>query len=135
MSSRISQEKQNGIKEINTEKTWKSREAWSELDIRVDNQMVTADNRKLTIRCETNIYTLYRGAAEVEFQVIDNGYWLHGGKVSPTTDQRSGANRGDPDNSALTGAGSVFIIKYFSINNLTVIFWLIYLMKSLLQHL
>lgn len=47
---------------------------------------------------------MYRGAAEAELQVMDDNYWVTGGKVSPTTDQRGGANRGDPDNSALTGS-------------------------------
>lgn len=68
-------------------------------------------SRKLIIRCETNIYSLYRGAAEAELQVMDDNFWITGGKVSPTTDQRGGANRGDPDNSALTGSAILLVIS------------------------
>lgn len=63
------------------------------------------------VRCETNIYSLYRGAAEAELQVMDDNYWITGGKVSPTTDQRGGANRGDPDNSALTGSAAILVFS------------------------
>lgn len=58
----------------------------------------------MLVRCETNIFNLYRGAAEAELRVNEENYWLHGGKVSPTTDQRSSGTstkNGDPDNSAL----------------------------------
>lgn len=85
---------------------------WSELAIRVDSQMVKSHNKKIKLRCESNVYTLYKGDDEVEFEVQDSNYWIHGGKVSPTTDQRSGSNRGDPDNSALTG-NAVLIHKSF----------------------
>ncbi|CAD7084659.1 unnamed protein product [Hermetia illucens] len=77
------------------------KEAWSELVVQVDNHIVPTSSRKLIVRCETNIYSLYRGAAEAELIVIGDDFWLNGGKVSPTIDQRG--NRGDPDNSPLTG--------------------------------
>lgn len=69
--------------------------------VQVDNHIVPTSSRKLIVRCETNIYSLYRGAAEAELIVIGDDFWLNGGKVSPTIDQRG--NRGDPDNSPLTG--------------------------------
>lgn len=79
-------------------------ESWSELLVQVDNHILTPSNRKLIVRCETNIYSLYRGAAQVELFVLwdpREAFWHDGGKVSPTIDQRG--NRGDPDNSPLTG--------------------------------
>lgn len=87
-----------------------SKEAWSDLIVRIDNHMITPQNRKLLVRCETNIFNLYRGAAEAELKVNDDSLWMHGGKVSPTTDQRSSStsSNGDPDNSALQ-AGAVHL--------------------------
>lgn len=87
------------------------KEAWSELVVHIDNHMLLPKSRKILIRCETNIYNLYRGAAEAELRLSDDSYWLHGGgKVSPTTDQRSSSSssKGDPDNSALQ-AGAVHL--------------------------
>lgn len=76
--------------------------------VRVDNHMLTPDNRKILVRCETNIFNLYRGAAEAELKISDDTVWMHGAKVSPTTDQRSNdatpSKNGDPDNSALQAA-------------------------------
>lgn len=73
--------------------------------------MLIPDNRKLLVRCETNIFNLYRGAEEAELKIGDDAVWTHG-KVSPTTDQRSSGTSskgGDPDNSALqAGAGRLF---------------------------
>lgn len=90
------------------ELNWKNQEAWSELVIHVDGTVVplVASNRRIVIRCTANIYELYRGAASSVVHVIDENFWVTGGKVSPTIDQRGGANRGDPDNSALTGGAA-----------------------------
>lgn len=90
------------------EQNWKNQEAWSELVIHVDGTVVplVASNRRIVIRCTANIYELYRGVAGSVVHVIDENYWVTGGKVSPTIDQRGGANRGDPDNSALTGGAA-----------------------------
>lgn len=95
-----------------------TKEAWSELIVRIDNHMLNADNRKILIRCETNIFNLYRGTAEAELKISDDNVWMNGGKVSPTTDQRSSSSSssgstssktGDPDNSALqAGARQLF---------------------------
>ncbi|XP_031617834.1 uncharacterized protein LOC116337418 [Contarinia nasturtii] len=100
-----------------------AKEAWSDMIVRIENHMLIPDNRKILIRCETNIFNLYRGAVEAELKISDDSIWLHGGKVSPTTqltDPRSNSggnggsssssstskNGGDPDNSALqAGAG------------------------------
>ena len=84
---------------------------------RIDHHMLNADNRKILVRCETNIFNLYRGAAEAELKISDDSIWMHSAKVSPTTDQRSSSSssgsassssssststkNGDPDNSAL----------------------------------
>lgn len=89
-------------------------EAWSDMSVRIDNHMLSSDNRKILVRCETNIFNLYRGAAEAELKIIDDTVWTHGGKVSPTTDQRSSgtsSKNGDPDNSALQ-AGAVRIFRF-----------------------
>lgn len=72
----------------------------------------------LKVRCETNIYTLYRGRAESDLEILDD-HWLpfsglggsFGAKVSPTTDLRgssSSNNNNNPDNSALTGSSLVW---------------------------
>lgn len=100
----------NGIEE-NTSMADNHKEAWSELIVRIDNHMLLPQSRKLLIRCETNIYNLYRGVAEADLRLTEDSYWLHGGgKVSPTTDQRSSSSssKGDPDNSALQ-AGAVHL--------------------------
>lgn len=77
--------------------------------------MLNGENRKILVRCETNIFNLYRGAAEAELKISDDTIWMHGGKVSPTTDQRSSSGSssktGDPDNSALQ-AGAVQLFRY-----------------------
>lgn len=86
-------------------------DAWSDMIVRIENHMLISENRKLLIRCETNIFNLYRGAAETELKINDDNIWMHGAKVSPTTDQRSSSNsfrENDPDNSPLQ-AGAVGI--------------------------
>lgn len=92
-----------------------SKGAWSDLVVRIDNHMITPNSRKIMVRCETNIFNLYRGAAEAELKVNEDSFWLHGGKVSPTTDQRSSSSTssksGDPDNSALQ-ASAVHLFGY-----------------------
>lgn len=62
----------------------------------------------LKVRCETNIFSLYRGRAEVDLEILEDHWPLNGlgsssfgAKVSPTTDLRGSNN---PDNSALTGS-------------------------------
>lgn len=95
-------------------------EAWSDLIVRIDNHMLNADSRKILVRCETNIFNLYRGAAEAELKISVDTVWMNGGKVSPTTDQRSSSSSsssstssktGDPDNSALQ-AGARRLFRY-----------------------
>ena len=108
---------------------WESKEAWSELVFTVDNSLFARlfasnsvygfasvggagigyrqHNNQLRVRCETNIYTLYRGAAEVDVEILDDHWPLNGlsgyvAKVSPTTELRGTGN--NPDNSALTGS-------------------------------
>lgn len=91
-----------------------AKEAWSDMIVRVDNHMLSPDSRKILVRCETNIFNLYRGAAEAELKISDDTIWMHGGKVSPTIDQRSSSTSsksGDPDNSALQ-AGAVRLFGY-----------------------
>lgn len=83
--------------------------------------MLNADSRKILVRCETNIFNLYRGAAEAELKISIDTVWMNGGKVSPTTDQRSSSSSssssstssktGDPDNSALQ-AGARRLFRY-----------------------
>lgn len=93
-------------------------EAWTELIVRIDNHMTTPQNRKILVRCETNIFNLYRGAAEAELKVNDDGAWMHGAKVSPTTDQRSSGTstkNGDPDNSALLANAINLNVKYLNV--------------------
>lgn len=85
-----------------------SLEAWSELTVQIDHHVLRPKSRKIVIRCETNIFTLYRGSAESQLAISDESSWSAGGKVSPTTDQRSNTSRGDPDNSALL-AGSIAV--------------------------
>ena len=64
----------------------------------------------LRIRCETNVFSLYRGAAELDMEIVDDAWTMNGlafgGVVSPTTDLRGGATPNDPGNSALTGCGT-----------------------------
>lgn len=105
------------------------KEAWSELVVRIDNHMLLPQSRKILIRCETNIYNLYRGAAEAELRLNDESYLMYGGgKVSPTTDQRSsGSSKGDPGNSALH-AGAVHLfgnrkISLFVIIQALIMIW------------
>lgn len=103
--------------------SWESKEAWSELVFTVDNSLFTRlasnsvygvrlhrDNNHLKVRCETNIYSLYRGAAEIDLEILDENWppliGIVGGKVSPTTDLRGSGN--NPDNSALTGSSLVW---------------------------
>lgn len=98
-----------------------AKEAWSDLIVRIDNHMLNSGSRKILVRCETNIYALYRGAAESELKVSDDTAWMLGGKVSPTTDQRqqsggsstssTSSKTGDPDNSALQ-AGARRLFRY-----------------------
>lgn len=107
-------------------------EAWSELIMRVDHMLVP-ENRKMLIRCETNIFNLYRGAAETEIKINDDTVWIQEGKVSPTIDQRSSGSSsstslksGDPDNSALqAGAIGLFDfrlkIQYFLLQTVCVL--------------
>lgn len=99
-----------------------TKEAWSDLIVRIDNHMLNPDSRKILVRCETNIFNLYRGAAEADLKIGDDTVWMHGGKVSPTTDQRqqsSGSSSststktGDPDNSALQ-ASAHRLFRYHS---------------------
>lgn len=102
-----------------------AKEAWSDLIVRIDNHMITPQNRKILVRCETNIFNLYRGAAEAELKVNEDSLWMHGGKVSPTIDQRSSSTsaNGDPDNSALqAGAGNVFGYRLKMVLVLSLIF-------------
>lgn len=96
----------------------------------IDSHIVSSHSRKLNIRCETNIYTLYRGAAEAELQVMDEHFWIQGGKVSPTTDQRGGGNRGDPDNSALTGSAIVVFAGAKCLVFRLALLWLLLLLIS-----
>lgn len=113
-----------GGREITTTSR-KSHEMWSEILVHVDNHiMTTPPSRKLLVRCETNIYKLYKGADESELQIIDSRYWVHG-KVSPTTDQRSGGNRGDPDNSALTGSAILFNGNFKCLTLRIALLWLV----------
>lgn len=98
-----------------TDRSWDARDAWSELLFTVDKYFLAAIHanklhgpQTLRIRCETNVFSLYRGAAEVEMDILDD--WMTngltfgggGGVVSPTIDMRGGS---DPGNSALTGCG------------------------------
>lgn len=116
---------------MSTTQSWETKAAWSELITSVDSShLMTPSNRKLNIRCETNIYTLYRGAAEVELQILDDNYGFTGGKVSPTTDQRGGINRGDPDNSALTGSS---ILLLTSVKDLLIRLMMLWLLIALLS--
>lgn len=103
----------NAVMPVN-ESDANTKEAWSDMIVRVDNHMLSPDSRKILVRCETNIFNLYRGAAEAELKISDDTIWMHGGKVSPTTDQRSSSTSsksGDPDNSALQ-AGAVRLFGY-----------------------
>lgn len=104
---------------------------WSELLFTVDNYFFAkiASNKlhgpqTLTVRCETNMYNLYRGAAELDLEISDDPWMLNGitnfgGIVSPTIDLRG--NNNDPDNSALTGSSgrsgvkTVFLLSFVSI--------------------
>lgn len=129
---------QNGVLASGTN-NWQSKEAWSELVFTVDNSLfaklasnsvygggdgplnhgllgsVYRDNSHLRVRCETNIFTLYKGAEEVELEIqnepwpFNNGLGGFGAKVSPTTDLRGSSSSSssvgnNPDNSALTGS-------------------------------
>lgn len=108
------QAKQGGVKNVATEiNSLRSEEAWSEISVRIESQLLKPHSKKIKLRCESNVYTLYKGDDEVEFELQDVKYWIHDAKVQPTTDQRSGSNRGDPDNSALTG-NAVLVHKSFS---------------------
>lgn len=116
----IFQSTNTGLREIGTGESWESREAWSEIVIYVDNHMVAKSNHRLLVRCETNIFSLYKGKCEAEMRVIDKEAWLYGEKMSPNIDQRSeGSNgdrsRGDPDNSALTGGTNGMLATAISV--------------------
>ncbi len=118
----------SGLRDIGQGHSWESKEAWSELIIQVDGHIVSS-NRKLVVRCETNIYSVYRGAAEVELQVMDDNYWMNGGKVSPTIDQRGGSKRGDPEYSGLTGSAIfLFSVRYY-LFRLAILWFMIYLVS------
>lgn len=95
----------------------------------MDSQIVSP-NRKLMVRCETNIYSVYRGAAEVELQVMDDSFWLNGGKVSPTIDQRGGGSkRSDPEYSGLKGSAIfLFSVKYY-LFRLAILWFIIFLVS------
>lgn len=94
----------------------------------MDSHIVTS-NRKLIVRCETNIHSVYRGAAEVELQVMDDNFWVTGGRVSPTIDQRGGSKRGDPEYSGLTGSAIfLFSVKYYVFR--LSMFWFVILLIS-----
>lgn len=110
---------------------WASREAWSELLFTVDNYLFAriASNhlhgpQTLLIRCETNVYSLYNGSAELDMEIVDdawtmNGIALGGGViVSPTTDLRGG---NDPGNSALTGCGAKVLSRAFLFSLIAVV--------------
>jgi hypothetical protein len=76
-------------------------DAWSELMLYIDTHvLMSAYKKKLTVRCETSLFQIYHGVSEIDLFLQND--LTNNGKVSPTTDQRGG-NRGDPDNSALTG--------------------------------
>lgn len=103
---------------------WETKEAWSELVFTVDNYLFArlASNsvhghrdNNMKIRCETNIYSLFRAAAEIDLEILDdpwpfNGLNNFGAKVSPTTDLRGSNN---PDNSALTGSSLAWSTNCF----------------------
>lgn len=90
------------------------RDAWSELSFGVDKYFFAriASNKlrgpqKLKIRCETNMYNLYKGAAELDMEIVDDplvGNGIGDIHISPTIDLWG--NKNDPDNSALTGCGA-----------------------------
>lgn len=110
-----------------------NKNAWSELILRIDNHMLLPNSRRLLVRCETNIFNLYRGAAEAELTVNEDPLVVRGGRVSPTTDQRSSSTSsktGDPDNSALQGSAvHLFGFRFKSILVLQSIF--LFIMKQL----
>lgn len=121
MRSIQSNELNNAVTPAN-ESDSNAKEAWSDLIVRIDNHMLNLDSRKILVRCETNIFNLYRGAAEAELKISVDTVWMNGGKVSPTTDQRSSSSSsssststssktGDPDNSALQ-AGARRLFRY-----------------------
>lgn len=104
-------------------------EAWSELIVQIDHHVLLSKNRKIVILCETNIYTLYRGSAEAQLLVSEESSWLAGGKVSPTTDQRSSTSKGDPDNSALQASAVIaydFSFRYLMVRQ--AMLWLLLLL-------
>lgn len=67
----------------------------------MDNQLYSPITNRILLRCETNIFKLYRGVAETELHVAPNHYSL----MTQNYDHRYNG-RGDPDNSPLTGASS-----------------------------
>lgn len=95
--------------------------------------MLSPNSRRLLLRCDTNIFNLYRGAAEAELTVNEDISLLRDGRVSPTTDQRSSntsSKTGDPDNSALQGSAvHLFGFRLKSILVLQSIF--LFIMKQL----
>lgn len=106
-----------------------SQETWSELVTRIDHHVLQPKNRKIVILCETNIFTIYRGSAEAQLMVSEESFWLAGGKVSPTTDQRSNTSRGDPDNSALQASAVIpydSSVRYMMVQQ--VMLWLLLLL-------
>lgn len=111
------------------------------MDTQIDHHVLKPKSRKIVILCETNIFTLYRGSAEAQLLVSEESFWLAGGKVSPTTDQRSGVgsgvgsgatSKGDPDNSALQANAVTaydFSIRYVVVRQgiLLILLLLVYL--------
>ncbi|XP_059611092.1 uncharacterized protein LOC132258014 [Phlebotomus argentipes] len=129
----------SGFRDTGVVRSWETREAFSELLVNVDSVLSGAHSshqghlfvihphprRSLHLRCETNIFTLYRGAAEMELEVQEENPPTYGGKVSPTTDQRGGGNRGDPDNSALTGSAILLGGCHKCLVFRIILFWLV----------
>lgn len=103
-----------------------AQETYSEFNTHINSSMLLHNSEKLNVRCETNLYNIYRANAETDLRVSNDSYWNNGGKVSPTTEPRS-TDLGDPGNSALlAGADIVFKKSYPLILVLTqVIFWCI----------
>lgn len=86
----------------------------SELFVRIDMQMITPNTRQITLRCEANIFNLYRRRAEVELEVDEDSFQMHSGIIRPTNAQQSSGTSTksrDPDNSALQ-ASAVHLFGY-----------------------
>lgn len=90
------------------------RDVGSELFVRIAMHMITPNTRQITLRCETNIFNLYRHMAEVELEVDEDSFQLHSGLIRPTNAQQSSGTSTksrDPDNSALQ-ASAVHLFGY-----------------------